>query len=550
VSAQSEVIFRPADTSSPRSTLKEFIDASNKIYQHINDRKYVDRKSDVLRPVALRLLDCLDQSDLPAFASEHRAAEVAICLKEILDRVELPPFAEIPDAEEVAATAEQEALSSWRIPGTRITIARIEEGPQKHEYLFSKGTVDRAVRYYQDMKGYPYRTSGPKISRGFYRWYFSSPGNPAMAAVIEKLPDGLRDQVFGLAAWKWPALILAIGASISLMIVIYRVHFKLTNRWKNESIPRYCLTIIFPISAVLTPFLVSYVVEHQLTVRGTPLYLVDFTSLLVSLLALIFVVFAISNRVAETIIASPKINPQGLNAQLIRIVSKLASMVISVGVFLGGGQYLGIHLTTLLASAGIGGLAVALSAQDTLKTLFGTIMLMADKPFRVGERILFNNYDGHVEDIGLRSTRIRLLTGHLVTIPNDELARSDIENISRRPYIRRSTNIKIPLDTPRTKLEKCVELIRTALIDHEGMPEDKPPRVYFDEFNSDSFNIKIIYWYSPPDMWESLAFSQKVNFDICRAFEDQGIQFSLPFRIAPTDVESREKPIQVKLTHE
>ena len=143
-------------------------------------------------------------------------------------------------------------------------------------------------------------------------------------------------------------------------------------------------------------------------------------------------IFAASNRIADMIIASPRIHPQGLDAQLIRIVSKLTSLLASVIVFLAGGQYLGIPLTTLLASAGIGGLAVALAAQDTLKALFGTITLMADKPFRVGERIIFQKYDGVVEDIGLRSTRIRLLTGHQATVPNDELARSDIENVGRR----------------------------------------------------------------------------------------------------------------------
>ena len=131
-----------------------------------------------------------------------------------------------------------------------------------------------------------------------------------------------------------------------------------------------------------------------------------------------------------------------------RIVSRLLSISLAVLVFIEGGQYLGIPVTTLLASAGVGGLAVALAAQDTLRNLFGTIMLMADKPFRVGERIVVDDYDGIVEEIGLRSTRIRLLTGHLVTIPNDTLARTDIENVGRRPYIRRVADMRIPLDTP------------------------------------------------------------------------------------------------------
>jgi MscS family membrane protein len=129
-------------------------------------------------------------------------------------------------------------------------------------------------------------------------------------------------------------------------------------------------------------------------------------------------------------------------------MSKIVSLAISLLVFIEVGHYLGIPITTLLASAGVGGLAVALAAQDTVKNLFGTIMLMADKPFRVGERIVAAGYDGVVENIGLRSTRLRLLTGHQVTIPNDTLACNDVENVGRRPFIRRVSNIQIPLVTP------------------------------------------------------------------------------------------------------
>jgi len=239
-----------------------------------------------------------------------------------------------------------------------------------------------------------------------------------------------------------------------------------------------------------------------------------------------------------------------LDAQVIRITSKLMTLVVCVMVFLEGGSYLGFPITSLLAATGIGGLAVALGAQDTLKTLFGTIMLMADKPFRVGERIVFGKYDGTVEDIGLRSTKLRLLTGHQATIPNDELARSDIENVGRRPHIRRQADIHIPLDTPLAKLEKAVEVIRETILKSEGMDPEFPSRVYFNEFNSDSFNIRVVYWFAEPKYWDFLASSEKINIAICRVFEEQGIQFSLPMRITHTSIDSEEKPVEVKLLAE
>ena len=537
----------PADTSSPRAMLKSFIDSCNEAFGHIKSTKYYDRSSPEHRALGLRILDCLDVQGLPEYARQLAAGEAAVCLKEILDRVDLPPYDQIPDSEAIEAAGGPDKLSRWQIPGTRIAIARVEEGLRRHEYLFTSGTVERAVEYYHDMQFLPYRNTGPAVTPGLYAWYMTVPSRPWVGAIVDRLPDWANERVGGLAVWQWVGLVAALLISLVLMGGLYSLQLSLARRWRDQSLFRYCLTIVFPLLAMFTPFAFTYAVVCWLTARGTPLYVVDFGANLMVLLASLVVVFGASNRISTVIIASPHINPQGLNAQFIRILSRLISLVISVMVFLEGGHYLGIPLTTLLASAGVGGLAVALAAQDTLKNLFGTIMLLTDKPFRIGERIVFSQYDGVVEEIGLRSTRIRLLTGHQATIPNDELARMDIENVGRRVHVRRVANIHLPLDTPREKVERAADILRSALDGHEGMAPEFPPRVYFNEFNHDSFNIRVIYWYHPPNYWDFLAFSEKLNLKIMRRFEEEGIQFSLPFRMTYTTRESEPGPVQVDL---
>ena len=175
---------------------------------------------------------------------------------------------------------------------------------------------------------------------------------------------------------------------------------------------------------------------------------------------------------------------------------QMMRMITRVVVIIFGSIYLvqaisGKPLSALLAGLGIGGLAVALAAQDTLKNFFGSIMIMLDKPFRVGQRITVDGHDGTVEEIGFRSTRVRTLTGHLVTIPNEKMAGGNIENIAQRPSIRRKTNITITYDTPPARVEKAVNIIRAILDNHEGMHPDFPPRVYFNEFNDTSLNISL-----------------------------------------------------------
>ena len=150
-------------------------------------------------------------------------------------------------------------------------------------------------------------------------------------------------------------------------------------------------------------------------------------------------------------------------------------------------------------------------------------MILLDKPYRVGQRVLVKGYDGNVEKVGWRSTRIRLRTGPQVTIPNEEMARLDIENIDRRPYIRRKSNITITYDTPPEKVERAVQIIKDILDNHEGMDQGAPPRIFFDEFNADSLNIVVYYWFHPPTLEKYHMFSEKVNLQIMRAFEKEGI---------------------------
>lgn len=188
----------------------------------------------------------------------------------------------------------------------------------------------------------------------------------------------------------------------------------------------------------------------------------------------------------------------------------------------------GKPLTSILAGLGVGGLAVALAAQDTIKNFFGSLVIFADKPFELGDRIVVDGHDGPVEEVGFRSTRIRTLDGHLITVPNGELANKTIQNIGKRPFIKRVAQITITYDTRPDKVDRAVEIIKDILDDHEGMHPDFPPRVYFTDFNDCSLGILVIYWYHPPDYWAYCAFNEKVNMQILQRFNDEGIDFAFP----------------------
>ena len=191
-------------------------------------------------------------------------------------------------------------------------------------------------------------------------------------------------------------------------------------------------------------------------------------------------------------------------------------------------QLSGKPFTTLLAGLGLGGLALALAAQETIKNLFGSMVIFADKPFELGDRISVDSFDGPVERVGFRSTRLRNADGYLVTIPNGELANKTIVNISKRPYIRRVINLVLPTDTEPAQVQRALAILRDLLQDHEGQRPNLPPRVQLLDLTAAGLTIQALYWYHPPDDAAYLAFSERVNLELLRRFDAEGIAQSRP----------------------
>ncbi len=549
IAATKKQPMQSTDTSSPRGTLTLFLDSCNELNDLMQKDRYRDRDDPELQRLAQRIISCLDTSQLPEYSREYFDAEAAVCLKEILDRIPLPQAEKIPGIESVETTDGAEALVRWQVPRTQIAISKQQEGPRRGEFLFSAGTVSRAPELYEKVRTQTYRVGEPAVSEGFYKWWLSSPGNPTVAALVDRLPESFQGREFGMAIWQWIGLILAIPISLAVMVLLFRWGRLRGEHVRGHSLIQYWLSFGLFVVAVLVPIGFKYFVWEYLTLRANALYVVNFCSDLAFLLGILGLIVGGSSRAAETVVALPHVTPGSLDANLIRIICRVLGIVAAVIVFLEGGHYLGFPLTTLIASAGIGGLAIALSAQGLMKGLFGTVTVLLDKPYRVGERIVVKGHDGFVEEIGLRSTKIRALSNHLISIPNDQMADAEIENIGKRQHIYRMTDLHIPIDTARAQVEDAISCIRSILESHEGMDSDFPPRVYFTEFNPDSFNIRMIYWYAPPDRWQYYAFCEKVNLEILKTFEERGIQFSLPIRHTYWKHDAEQGPLEVTLTN-
>lgn len=221
-----------------------------------------------------------------------------------------------------------------------------------------------------------------------------------------------------------------------------------------------------------------------------------------------------------------------LDDMLVPVVRKSIRITIAIvgAIFIAQSVLSAEKIKTIFLGAGIGGIAIAMAAKDTIANFFGSVTIFADRPFQIDELVKINGHLGIIEEVGFRSTRIRTLEGSLVAIPNNTVANADIENLGKRPLIRRTSNLTITYDSGTEKTKKAVEIIKEVLAEVEEVNSnpDCPPRVYFSDFNDWALNIYMSYWVNPPDFWKFQEVNERVNFDIMKRFEAENIEFAFP----------------------
>ena len=558
--------LEPVETSSPRATLQNFLEnvyRAHRIlmltyaeYQQTSGIGTSDSlilKAKGAEEFFYRAVRCLNLSDIPEAIRENVGNRQTLKLKEILDRIDLPSFDKIPNEAELEIEGEEgtvKKLNRWRIPHTDIFIAKVEEGPRKNEYLFTPETIKRLDEFFNKVNDRPYTTSSYSTP-GFYNFFITTPGTFLPPKWANWLPEWSKAFFLDQTIWKWLFFLIYILISIILFITLYR----LFNPWDTALKPliRDLRRIAYVFLIILLLLGLELFDRESINMTGIAKIIITIPGVALFWLLLAVLILMIFKILAEIIISSPKINPVDIQASYIRAMFTVIGFLLAMIIFIFGLSRVGVSLAPLLAGVGIGGFAIALAVRPTLENIIGSFMIFADKPFKVGQRIKVTDYDGVVEEIGLRSTKIRLLNGNLTSIPNVKMVTLEIENIGRRPYIRRSFNICITYDTPPDKIIRAAKILGEILaiptrsdteiansndnsISEVNNPHpneainkpDFPPRIYFSDFNTDSLNIYISYWYHPPEWWEYNEHAHWINLQIKERFNAEGIEFAFP----------------------
>jgi MscS family membrane protein len=517
--AQAVHPLAPPDTSSPRATISTFLDEMNKAVA-----AYRAGHRDQARAFLDRSVRCLNLDTEPPAIRPFLGFYTALYLKETLDRIYIPPLEEIPDTKAV----ETKNLTSWTLPYTEITIAVVKEGPAGEQFLFSPYTVKESEDFFYKVMNLPYK---PGAEGALFQQLSTSAGPIGTKEIIDRLPQWAKSEIFGQTLWQWIGLILYFLVTVGAVLFAYiyaRKALGILDRKLNSSLEHSVGGLVLPIILMLFPEPALTFLVYCLHLRNAETYLaIAFVCLLISYAGRIWLYAAILTRAAAVVIALGRFEPGGMHAQLIRFVFNIVTVLVVVGASINLGARLGLPTYSLVAGLGIGGLAVALAGREALSNLIGTVTILLDRPFRLGDFIVLGEGDrGTVTEIGLRSTRIKRLDGILVSIPNANIANMKIINESA-PLV--EARISVPVGAAYgSSVNEVEQALLAASQRCEYVLPDPPPSVRFVSFGDSALEFEVLVWITQPEFRAQVT--DQINRAICEEFRRRGIEMPFPQR--------------------
>jgi len=312
-----------------------------------------------------------------------------------------------------------------------------------------------------------------------------------------------------------------------LAIYIFKIIYKnVKNKILKENSSDYLKKINDAIENTVIPVLCIFVFYFAFTfINSNEKYLKYLNFLfiiLVTFYGLKFLVNLVSFLIEIYLINKEKDKSKIKNLKGILILLKIIIWVLGVIIIL---DNLGYKITTVLAGLGIGGIAVALAAQSIFGDLFSYFIIIFDKPFEVGDFIIIGDFMGTVETIGLKTTRIRSLSGEEIILSNSDLTSSRVKNFKRMPTRRVIFKIGVTYETPIEKLKKIPDIIKNIF---ESLKDVKLERVHFVSYGDFALNYEIAYLVLSSDYIKYMDLQQEINFKIKEEFEKLKIEFAYP----------------------
>ncbi len=487
-----------ADTSSPRATMNLFLRAMHdgdldKAALCLDLRGLRERQRDALRLLSGKLWMVLNRT------------------KFIIPQ-ELPAYGDGPA---YTVLIRDEGV---------IEIGKVDDGPRKGEWLFTRTTVHSIEPLYEGTENLPIV---PEL-RGKVRLSFWD--CPPLYVRETWVPAFLRGHLARLRYWQWLgiALVLALGIAVrrACLLLLPWIGRRALATEQAAMLPSSLRHALQPTSTFV--MLLAWWGGLQLldlgaTVMGWIWWAMHIVLAVVGVVA----VYRLVDVLAGYFNARAARTKNRLDDVLVPLAQRTTKvLVIAVGLLFVGSA-MGFKIGPLLAGLGVGGLAFGLAAQDTLKNFFGSVNVVLDRPFQVGDWVKIGDAEGTVEAVGLRSSRIRTFYNSQVTIPNSDIMNATIDNLGRRRYRRISCHLAVTYSTTPEQLDAFCEGVRELIRKHPYTRKDYY-HVYVNRFGASSIDILLYCFLETPDWSTELRERHRLFLDIIRLAGRLGVEFAFP----------------------
>jgi MscS family membrane protein len=370
-------------------------------------------------------------------------------------------------------------------------------------WLISAGTVATIDALY---RAHGYAWIGDHLPSFFFSWSF-----------------------LGIQLWQWLSLVIALSLGYALARGIARVLLIALAAVARHTALTWDDALVRALDGPLAVVLWGLTLTTTAAWAGLPTGAAAVSRLVWRLLTLAgigWLLFRVWDGVVENVRRRAD-ETRPITLGYLPIISRTGKFFIALIVALIGLDVIGINVVAMLAGLGIGGIAIAFAAQKTIENIFGAVTIAGDHPFKVGDFVTAAGATGTVEEIGLRSTRLRTLDRMVVTIPNGLLAAGTIVNLTERDRFLYNPRIGVRYETTADQLTFIVDEIRKALIRHPRVFQDSH-RARFAGFGASSLDIEVLAWVLADDFHVFTAIAEELNFAIARIVEQAGTSFAFP----------------------
>jgi MscS family membrane protein len=375
------------------------------------------------------------------------------------------------------------------------------------------------------------------------RWLFTPeslrniPESSFVKDLAERLPNWFHSRFAGNELWKYIAIFLLILMALivqRLVVFFIRTYLKrLVSKAKLSYLDRAVERADRPIGGLVMA-VVFYVGIPKLAFSLSVSKVAAVGTKALLAYSVVWLGYRMIDVLALWMDAKADKTDTKLDDQLVPLITKTLKVFVAVlgGIFVL--QNLNVDVGSLLAGVGLGGLAFALAAKDTIANFFGSVMIFIDKPFQIGDWIVIGNVEGTVEEVGFRTTRVRTFYNSLVTVPNASITTNNVDNYGLREYRRYNTTLGLSYDTPVPKVQAFCEALRALITGMPGMRKDYF-LVEFHSFGDSTLNI-MLYCFMICDDWnEELRIRTHLNLEIMRVAQELGVSFAFPTQTVHVD---------------